>query len=160
MRHPRLAERLYNAPLLLMPEKAEVIERVFASYQAGDEASLPKYAVEEHAALLVPARRTEAGYSLTDTVVVFDRIRENLKARRTEPMAKVVNDSVNETLSRTINTSLTTLLTVVVLFVWGGEVVHSFSLALILGIAVGTYSSIFVASPLLVEWNLRSPAKR
>ena len=114
----------------------------------------------EFSLLVVTALLTLAGYSLTDTVVVFDRIRENLKARRTEPMAKVVNDSINETLSRTINTSMATMVTVVVLYFWGGDVVHSFSLALILGILVGTYSSIFVASPVLVEWNLRSPAKR
>ncbi|HTB22714.1 MAG TPA: protein translocase subunit SecF [bacterium] len=114
----------------------------------------------EFSLLVVTALLTLAGYSLTDTVVVFDRIRENLKARRTEPMAKVVNDSINETLSRTINTSMATMVTVVVLYFCGGAVVHSFSLALILGIVVGTYSSIFVASPVVVEWNLRSPAKR
>jgi preprotein translocase subunit SecF len=114
----------------------------------------------EFSLLVVTALLTLAGYSLTDTVVVFDRIRENLKARRTEPMAKVVNDSINETLSRTVNTSMATMVTVVVLFFCGGAVVHSFSLALILGIIVGTYSSIFVASPVVVEWNLRSPAKR
>jgi preprotein translocase subunit SecF len=114
----------------------------------------------EFSLLVVTALLTIAGYSLTDTVVVFDRIRENLKARRSDPMAAVFNASINETLSRTLNTSLTTLLTVVVLYVWGGEVVHSFSLALILGIVVGTYSSIFVASPVVVEWNLRSPQRR
>lgn len=114
----------------------------------------------EFSLLVVTALLTLAGYSLTDTVVVFDRVRENLKARRTEPMAKVVNDSINETLSRTLNTSMTVLLTVVVLFFWGGEVLHSFSLALILGVFVGTYSSIFVATPLVVEWDLRSAAKR
>jgi len=113
----------------------------------------------EFSLLVVTALLTLAGYSLTDTVVVFDRIRENLKARRTEPMAKVVNDSINETLSRTINTSMATMVTVVVLF-FCVPVVHSFSLALILGIVVGTYSSIFVASPVVVEWNLRSPSKR
>ena len=114
----------------------------------------------EFSLLVVTALLTLAGYSLTDTVVVFDRIRENLRARRTEPMPKVVNDSINETLSRTINTSMTFLITVVVLFFWGSQVVHSMALALILGVVVGTYSSIFVASPVVVEWNLRSPAKR
>jgi len=114
----------------------------------------------EFSLLVVTALLTLAGYSLTDTVVVFDRIRENLKARRTEPMAKVVNDSINETLSRTINTSMAFLVTVVALYFFGGPVVHSLSLALILGVIVGTYSSIFVASPVVVEWNLRSPAKR
>ncbi len=114
----------------------------------------------EFSLLVVTALLTLAGYSLTDTVVVFDRIRENLRARRTEPMAVVVNDSINETLSRTINTSMATMVTVVVLYFFGGPVVHAFSLALILGIVVGTYSSIFVASPVVVEWNLRRPAKR
>jgi preprotein translocase subunit SecF len=113
----------------------------------------------EFSLLVVTALLTLAGYSLTDTVVVFDRVRENLKARRTDPMAKVVNDSINETLSRTINTSMTVLLTVVVLFFYGGHVLHSFSLALILGVLVGTYSSIFVATPLVVEWDLRSPKR-
>lgn len=113
----------------------------------------------EFSLLVVVALLTLAGYSLTDTVVVFDRIRENLRARRTEPMGKVVNDSINETLSRTINTSMATMVTVVVLF-FCVPVVHGFSLALILGIVVGTYSSIFVASPVVVEWNLRYPAKR
>jgi preprotein translocase subunit SecF len=110
--------------------------------------------------LIVTALLTLAGYSLTDTVVVFDRIRENMRLRRSDPFAKIINDSINETLSRTLNTSMTTLLVVVVLFFWGGEVVHDFALSLIMGIIVGTYSSIWVASPLVLEWNLRSPAKR
>lgn len=113
----------------------------------------------EFSLLVVTALLTLAGYSLTDTVVVFDRIRENLRGRRTEPMPKVVNDSINETLSRTINTSMTFLITVVVLY-FKVQVVHDMALALILGVIVGTYSSIFVASPVVVEWNLRSPAKR
>jgi preprotein translocase subunit SecF len=113
----------------------------------------------EFSLLVVTALLTLAGYSLTDTVVVFDRIRENLKARRTEPMEKVVNDSINETLSRTINTSMTFLITVGVLY-FMVHVVRDMALALILGVIVGTYSSIFVASPVVVEWNLRSPAKR
>jgi preprotein translocase subunit SecF len=114
----------------------------------------------EFSLLVVTALLTLAGYSLTDTVVVFDRIRENLKARRSDPMETVINDSINETLSRTINTSMTVMLTVVVLYFLGGDVVHSFSLALIYGVIVGTFSSIFVASPVVVEWNLRSPQRR
>jgi preprotein translocase subunit SecF len=110
--------------------------------------------------LIVTALLTLAGYSLTDTVVVFDRIRETLRLRRSDPYADVVNVSINETLSRTINTSMTVLLVVVVLFFWGGAVIHDFSLSLILGVLVGTYSSIYVASPLVVEWNLRSPSRR
>jgi preprotein translocase subunit SecF len=109
--------------------------------------------------LLVTALLTLAGYSLTDTVVVFDRIRENMRLHRSENFASLVNTSINETLSRTINTSMTVLLVVLVLFLYGGEVVHDFSMALLLGVVVGTYSSIFVASPLVVEWNLRSPQR-
>ena len=115
---------------------------------------------QEFSLLVVTALLSIAGYSLTGPVVIFDRIRETLKARRSEPPIKIFNDSVNETLSRTINTSLTTLITVTVLYFWGGEVVHSFSLALILGIVIGTYSSVFVASPVVIEWDLRSRARR
>jgi preprotein translocase subunit SecF len=110
--------------------------------------------------LIVTALLTLAGYSLTDTVVVFDRIRENMRTRRTEGFVKVVNDSINETLSRTLNTSMTVFLVVFVLFLKGGPVIHDFSLSLLLGVIVGTYSSIFVASPVVVEWNLRQPPRR
>ena len=110
--------------------------------------------------LIVTALLTLAGYSLTDTVVVFDRIRENLKRFRTRgEFASAVNSSINEVLSRTVNTSLTTLLVVGTLFFLGGEVVRNFSLALILGILVGTYSSVFVASPIVVEWEARKPSR-
>jgi preprotein translocase subunit SecF len=116
---------------------------------------------EEINLLIVTALLTLAGYSLTDTVVVFDRIRENIKYARKEKLESIVNRSINEILSRTIVTSLTTLLVVVTLYVLGGNVIHGFSLALGIGIVVGTYSSIFVASPLLIEWNLlRSTSKR
>ncbi|MEW6714219.1 MAG: protein translocase subunit SecF [Nitrospirota bacterium] len=100
--------------------------------------------------LLVTALLTIAGYSLTDTVVVFDRIRENLRSRLKKSAPEIVNESVNEVLSRTIVTSLTVLLTSVALFLFGGEVIHDFSLAMILGVVVGTYSSIFVASPVVL----------
>jgi preprotein translocase SecF subunit len=109
--------------------------------------------------LVVTALLTLAGYSLTDTVVVFDRIRENMRLHRSDGFAALVNASINETLSRTINTSMTVFLVVLVLYLYGGEVVHDFSLALLMGVIVGTYSSIFVASPLVVEWNLRSPQR-
>ncbi|HOP05969.1 MAG TPA: protein translocase subunit SecF [candidate division Zixibacteria bacterium] len=110
--------------------------------------------------LLVTALLTLAGYSLTDTVVVYDRIRENLKHFRTKgQFAAAVNASINEVLSRTINTSLTTLLVVGTLFFFGGEVLRTFALALILGIIVGTYSSVFVASPIVVEWEARHPRR-
>src|SRR3972149_6444113 len=103
--------------------------------------------------LIITALLTLAGYSLTDTVVVFDRIRENLRKRGKEALEGVVNRSINEVLSRTIVTSGTTLLSLLALLVAGGEVIHDFSLALFLGVLVGTYSSIFVASPLLLVWK-------
>jgi len=110
--------------------------------------------------LIVTALLTLAGYSLTDTVVVFDRIRENLKKFRTKgEFAAAVNSSINEVLSRTINTSLTVLLVVGTLYALGGDVLQNFSLALIMGVLVGTYSSVFVASPIVVEWESRSPKR-
>ncbi len=103
--------------------------------------------------LLVTALLTIAGYSLTDTVVVFDRIRENLRLRRRDSLEQIINNGVNQVLSRTVVVSLTTLLAVLALFLFGGEVIHDFSLALMLGVLVGTYSSIFVASPILTLWK-------
>ena len=103
--------------------------------------------------LIVTALLTLAGYSLTDTVVVFDRIRENLKRRRRETLEQIINAGINQVLSRTIVVSLTVLLVLIALFFFGGEVIHDFSLALLLGVIVGTYSSIFVASPLLLLWK-------
>jgi preprotein translocase subunit SecF len=110
--------------------------------------------------LLITALLTIAGYSLTDTVVVFDRIRENLKQfRKRADFMTTVNTSINEVLSRTIITSLTTLIAVLSILVFGGEVLFDFSLALIIGIVIGTYSSVFVASPIIVEWENRSPRR-
>lgn len=105
--------------------------------------------------ILISALLMIAGYSLTDTVVVFDRIRENLKRRAQRDINAVVNESINEVLSRTIIVSLTTLLAAGALFVFGGEVIHDFSLAIILGVVIGTYSSIFVASPIVLLWGSR-----
>jgi|SRR5438552_7093346 len=102
--------------------------------------------------LVVTALLTLAGYSLTDTVVVFDRIRENLRVRRRDDIVTVINNGINQVLSRTIVTSLTVVLVLIPLTFAGGEVLHDFSLALLWGVIVGTYSSIFVASPLLVIW--------
>ena len=96
------------------------------------------------------------GYSLNDTIVVFDRIRENFRAVRGKDPEEVVNISLTQTISRTLITSLTTLMVLVVLFVLGGEMIHYFSLALILGIVVGTYSSIFVAANLVLSLNIQS----
>lgn len=110
--------------------------------------------------LIVTALLTIAGYSLTDTVVVFDRIRENLRKRNKEEMIPLINRSVNEVLRRTIVTSLTTLLAVAALLFFGGEVIHDFSLALFAGILIGTYSSVFIASPILLFWkDQKTPAE-
>lgn len=97
-----------------------------------------------------------AGYSINDTVVVFDRIRENLRKFKKMPLIELCNNTVNETLSRTLMTSLTTLLALAALYAFGGEVIRGFVVALIFGIVVGTYSSIYVAAPLLLYLNVRS----
>ena len=99
---------------------------------------------------IVAAFLTIVGYSLNDTIVIFDRIRENMKTRKKDPVAATVNKSINESLGRTIVTSLTTLMVVITLYIFGGEVIHYFSFALIIGVLVGTYSSIFVASLIVV----------
>lgn len=105
--------------------------------------------------LFITAVLTIAGYSLTDTVVVFDRIRENLRKQTKETMPVIFNRSINEVLSRTIITALTTLLASLSLLFFGGEVIHDFALALVVGILVGIYSSVFVASPLVAVWESR-----
>jgi preprotein translocase subunit SecF len=109
----------------------------------------------EFTLLIITALLTIAGYSLTDTVVVFDRIRENLKKHQRDPLLKVINTALNQVLSRTILTSLTTLLAVVVLYLLGGPVLRDFALVLMIGVIVGTYSSIFIASPILLMWRRR-----
>jgi len=103
----------------------------------------------------VAAILTIVGYSLNDTIVVFDRIREDMRGRGRKDVVSLVNGSINRVLSRTINTSLTTLFPVLILFLFGGEIISDFALAFLVGIVVGTYSSVFVASALLVEWELR-----
>lgn len=110
--------------------------------------------------LFITAVLTIAGYSLTDTVVVFDRIRENLHKNLKSAMSTIFNDSINEVLSRTIVTSLTVFLAAASLFIFGGEVIHDFSLALLIGVLVGTYSSVFVASPIVVLLENRALAKQ
>ena len=110
--------------------------------------------------LVVTALLTLAGYSLTDTVVIFDRIRENLRARRKESLGDTMNTSINQVLARTAMTSITTFLATAALFFLGGEVLHDFAFALLVGIVVGSYSSWFVASPLIYEWRTRSEAAR
>lgn len=105
---------------------------------------------------IVAALLTIVGYSLNDTIIVFDRIRENLYGQRRDQFRNVVNTSVNQTLSRTVLTSGTTLVVVLALFFLGGEVIHDFAFALLIGVVVGTYSSIFIASPLLTYWHTLS----
>jgi preprotein translocase subunit SecF len=100
------------------------------------------------------------GYSLNDTIVIYDRIRENLELRGTTHLEDVVNQSINQTLSRTLLTSLTTLLVVMSLFVLGGPVIHDFAFALLIGVVVGTYSTIYVASSLLIRLERRFPPAR
>ncbi len=102
---------------------------------------------------VIAAILTLIGYSMNDTIVVFDRIRENLRLSRREPLPDLVNRSINQTLSRTVLTSGLTFLTVLSLFIFGGEVLRGFSFALVVGILIGTYSSIAVASPMLVAWQ-------
>jgi preprotein translocase SecF subunit len=109
---------------------------------------------------VVAAFLTIVGYSLNDTIVVFDRIREDLRKYHKQSYNGVINASINETLGRTIMTSLTTLIVVLFLFFMGGEVLRDFSFALLVGVLVGTYSSVFVASPILVEWHIKSPVRR
>ena len=107
---------------------------------------------------VIAAILTLIGYSMNDTIVVFDRIRENLGMNRRESLADVVNKSINQTLSRTVLTSGLTFLTVLSLYLFGGEVLHGFSFALVIGILIGTYSSIAVAAPMLVayqEWRAK-----
>ena len=108
---------------------------------------------EEVSMTVIAALLTLVGYSMNDTIVIFDRIRENLKFSRREPLETVMNRAVNQTLSRTIMTSGLTFLTVIALFIWGGPVLHGFSFALVCGIIVGTYSSVFIASPIVLFWH-------
>ncbi len=110
---------------------------------------------KELSLVVIAAFLTIVGYSLNDTIVVFDRIRENFSIRRRESYNRMINISINDSLSRTIVTSFTTLIVVLFLFFIGGEVIHDFAFALLIGVVVGTYSSIFVASPVLVEWQNR-----
>lgn len=102
---------------------------------------------------VIAALLTIIGYSLNDTIIVFDRVRENLKKRQKKELDFIINRSLNETLSRTILTSLTTLVVVVSLFVLGGGIIHDFAFAMIVGVVVGTYSSIYVATPMLLTWQ-------
>jgi len=115
---------------------------------------------KEFTLVIVAAFLTIIGYSLNDTIVVFDRIRENMRRKGKTLLVDIINTSINQTLSRTILTSGTTLLVVAALFFLGGEIIHDFSFALMIGVVVGTYSSIFIASVFLVYWESRRTGKR
>ena len=115
---------------------------------------------KEFTLVIVAAFLTIIGYSLNDTIVVFDRIRENLRRKGKLSLSEIINSSINQTLSRTLLTSGTTLLVVLALFFFGGEIIHDFSFALLVGVFVGTYSSIFIASVFLVYWASRKTAHR
>ena len=114
---------------------------------------------KEFTLTVIAALLTVIGYSLNDTIVVFDRIRENLRLKRGLTLAEMLNVSINQTLSRTILTSGTTLVVVLSIFLFGGEVIHDFSFALLIGVVVGTYSSIFIASPIILIWDTISKRK-
>ena len=115
---------------------------------------------KEFTLVIVAAFLTIIGYSLNDTIVVFDRIRENLRRKGKLSLSEIINSSINQTLSRTLLTSGTTLLVVLALFFFGGEIIHDFSFALLVGVFVGTYSSIFIASVFLVYWASRKTTHR
>ena len=104
----------------------------------------------------IAAFLTIVGYSLNDTIVIYDRIRENLKVERRRPVFDIINHSVNQSISRTLNTSITTFIPVVILFAFGGSVLRGFSLALLIGVIVGTYSSMYIANPILYAWSVRA----
>ena len=115
---------------------------------------------KEFTLVIVAAFLTIIGYSLNDTIVIFDRIRENLRRRGKTPFIEIINLSINQTLSRTLLTSGTTLLVVLALFFFGGAIIHDFSFALLVGIFIGTYSSIFVASVFLIYWEVKFKATK
>ncbi len=104
----------------------------------------------------IAAFLTIVGYSLNDTIVIYDRIRENLKVERRRSIFGIINHSVNQSLTRTLNTSITTFIPVIILFVFGGSVLRGFSLALLIGVFVGTYSSMYIANPILYAWSLKA----
>ncbi|MBF0191340.1 MAG: protein translocase subunit SecF [Magnetococcales bacterium] len=108
---------------------------------------------KEFSLVVVAAILTIIGYSINDTIVVFDRIRDETKRLRNQPLETIINEAVNRTLSRTIITALTVVLVLIALIFFGGEVIHDFALTLLLGVVVGTWSSIYVASPIVLEWE-------
>ncbi len=109
---------------------------------------------------VIAAFLTIVGYSLNDTIVIYDRIRENIKSMRQDSYETIVNTSINNSLARTVVTSFTTFMVVSILYTMGGEVISGFSFAMMIGVVIGTYSSIFIASPVLIEWHARDAAKK
>ncbi len=109
---------------------------------------------------IIAALLTLIGYSINDTIVVYDRIRENMRLLRNKTLGEIINISINDTLSRTLITSTSIIVVLIALYLWGGEVIHDFSLALLIGVIAGTYSSVAVASPLVYEWETRKAKKR
>ena len=112
---------------------------------------------KEVSVAFIAAILTVVGYSLNDSIVVLDRVRENWSTVRTKGVVELVDMSINQTLARTINTSVTTLLPVLAMFIFGGEVISNFAFAFLVGIIVGTYSSVYIASAVVAEWYLRYP---
>jgi len=109
---------------------------------------------------VIAALLTLVGYSVNDTIVIFDRARENLRHKRKEPLRKILNDSLNQTLSRTLISNGTTFLSVLALYLFGGEVLRGFGFTMVIGVLVGTYSTIYIASPLVVWWNEMRAGRR
>lgn len=112
---------------------------------------------KEISVAFIAAILTVIGYSLNDSIVVLDRVRENWQLIRTKGVLGLIDNSINQTLSRTVNTSVTTLLPVLAMYFFGGEVISNFAFAFLIGIVVGTYSSVYISSAILAEWYLRSP---
>jgi preprotein translocase subunit SecF len=108
----------------------------------------------------IAAFLTIVGYSLNDTIVIYDRIRENLKLEKRKSVFEVINLSVNQSLSRTLNTSITTFIPVIILFIFGGAVLRGFSMALLIGVIVGTYSSMYIANPILYAWTMKAGGRK
>ncbi len=109
---------------------------------------------------VIAAFLTIIGYSLNDTIVIFDRVRENLKILRREEYINIFNVSINQTLSRTILTSLTVFIVVIILFLFGGEVIHNFSFAMVVGVIAGTYSTVFIACPIAIYWHKKKESAK
>ena len=134
-----------------------ILARAFFGFD-GDKFGLP-FDVACHVGTVIAAILTMTGFSTNDTIVIFDRIRENLRSMRRDSMFDVINASVNQTLSRTVITSGTALLTALALFFFGGEVLHGFAFTMVVGIITGTYSSVFIAAAIVSFWRGSAPTR-